>query len=236
MYQSTDKMTVSSIINDALSIVSKYPIIILIFLVPGLISMLGTAAIGGAGFFGEIDTATIEDGSFEISSFIPGIGAAAALSIIVAIVGILVSGIAIAMTPDALEGRPADISSAFDFMKDKWVLLIIAAIVLAILQFVGVLACCIGYVVVVIATVFVKQGIVLDNMQLTESFSMSFDLAKSVWPDILVLFIINFIAMVVLALIPFIGPFLTELVGGFFTVAFTIFYIGLTKNAPSISY
>lgn len=236
MYQSNDKMTVSSLINDALSIVSKYPIILLIFLVPGIISMLGTAAIGGAGFFGDIDTATIEDGTFEIGNFVPGIGAAAALSIIVSIVGILVAGLAIVMTADAWEGRPVELSSAFDFMKEKWVLLIIAAIVLAILQFIGVLACCIGYVVVVIVTVFVKQGIVLDDMQLTESFSMSFDLAKSVWPDILVLFIINFIAMVVLAIVPYLGPFLTELVGGFFTVAFTIFYIGLTRNAPSVDY
>ncbi len=233
MYQSTDKMTVSSIINDALSIVSKYPIILLIFLIPGLISLLGGVALGGTGLFGDIDTATIEDGSFEIGSFVPGIGAAAAITIIVTIVSILVGGIAIAMTVDAWEGRQADLNSALDRMKDKWVLLIIAAIVLAILSFIGFLACCIGYVVVAIATVFVKQGIVLDDMQLSESFSMSFELAKSAWADILVLFIINFIAMVVLAIVPFIGGVLTELVSGFFTVAFTIFYIGLTRNAPA---
>ena len=226
-------MSVSTIINDALSIVSKYPIILLIFLVPGLISMIGGLAIGGSGLYGDIDTTTFEDGSFEIGSVVPGIGAAAALSIVVTIVSILIGGIAIAMTADALEGRPADLNSALDRLKDKWVLLIITAIVLAILSFIGFLACCIGYVVVAIATVFVKQGIVLDDMQLTEAFSSSFDLAKSAWADILVLFIINFIAMVVLALVPVIGGIITELVGGFFTVAFTIFYIGLTRNAPA---
>lgn len=233
MYQSTEKMTVSSLVNDALSIVSKYPIILLIFLIPGLISLLGGVALGGTGLFGDIDTATIEDGSFEVGNFVPGIGAAAAITIIVTIVSILVGGIAIAMTVDAWEGRQADLNSALDRMRDKWVLLIIAAIVLAILSFIGFLACCIGYVVVAIATVFVKQGIVLDDMQLSESFSMSFELAKSAWADILVLFIINFIAMVVLAIVPFIGGVLTELVSGFFTVAFTIFYIGLTRNAPA---
>ncbi len=62
---------------------------------------------------------------------------------------------------------------------------------------------------------------------------MSFDLPKSAWADILVLFIINFIAMVVLAIVPVIGGVLTELVSGFFTVAFTILYIGLTRNAPA---
>ncbi len=233
MYQSTEKMSVSSLINDALSIVSKYPIILLLFLIPGIISLIGTAAIGGSGLFGDIDTATLEDGSFEVGNFIPGIGVAAAVNILVTIVSILVGGIAIAMTADAWEGRQANLNSALDRMRDKWVLLIIVAIVLAILSFIGFLACCIGYVIVAIATVFVKQGIVLDDMQLTESFSMSFDLAKSAWADILVLFIINFIAMVVLAIVPFLGGILTELVSGFFTVAFTIFYIGLTRNAPT---
>ncbi|MCC7569149.1 MAG: hypothetical protein KO463_06005 [Candidatus Methanofastidiosa archaeon] len=233
MYQSTEKMTVSSVINDALSMTSKYPLIILLFLVPGLLSLLGGAAIGGSMAWGNIDTTSFEEGSFEIGTFMPAIGAAAALSILVSIVSILVSGIAISMAADAWEGRPVSLGAAFDFMKDKWLLLIVAAIILAVLQFIGILACCIGYVVVVVATVFVRQGIVLDDMPLTEAFGNSFDLAKKYWPDILVLFIINFIAMVILALIPFIGAFVTELVGGFFTVAFTIYYIGLTKAPPS---
>jgi uncharacterized membrane protein len=137
------------------------------------------------------------------------------------------------MTADAWEGREVDLSSGLDAIKDKWLLLIVAAIVLAVLQFLGVLACCIGYVIVVILTVFVRQAIVLDGLGLTESFGYSFNLAKKVWPDILILYIIALIATVVLSFIPFIGSFIGELVTGFFTVAFTLYYIGITQAPPT---
>jgi len=231
-----DKVTVSSVINDALTIVSKHPMIILIFLIPALVSLIGGAAIaGGAGAFGAFDNVNLEDGSFEIDdTFNIGafIGAAALVSIVVSIVSILIGGIAIALTANAMEERPVDLSTGLDYIRDKWLLLIVAAIILAILQFIGILACCIGYVVVVIATVFVRQGIVLDDLGLTESFSYSFNLVKKVWPDILILYIIALIAGVVLAFIPLLGGFLGELVTGFFTVAFTIYYLGITQVPP----
>jgi len=232
-----DKISVSNVINEALSVVSKHPMIILIFLIPALISVLGGAAItGGSGIFGNLEDFQAEDGSFDIGdTFSLGtfIGVAALVSIIVSVISILVGGIAIAMTADALEGRETDLSRGLDAIKDKWLLLIVAAIVLAVLQFIGVLACCIGYVVVVIVTVFVYQGLILDDLGMTESFSHSFNLAKKVWPDILILYIIALIATVVLALIPYLGSFLGELVTGFFTVAFTIYYLGITRSAPT---
>ena len=213
------------------------PMILLLFLVPAIVSLIGGAAIaGGAGAFGAFDEFTMEDGSFEISdTFNIGglIGAAALVTIVVSVISILVSGIAIAMTADALDGMSVDLSRGFDRIKDKWLLLIVASIVLAILQFIGVLACCIGYVVVVIVTVFVIQGIVLDDLGLTESIGNSFNLAKKVWPDILILYIIALIATIVLALIPFIGSFIGQLVSGFFTIAFTIYYLGITRVLPA---
>lgn len=233
MNRYNSNITVSGIVNEALDVVSRNPMIVLIFLVPGLISLLGGLAISGsAGVLGEVTEVGLEDGSLNFDTYASFLGASALLSIVVSIVSILVSGIAIAMTADALGNRPVSIGAAFEFMKDKWILLIVVAIILAILQFIGVLACCIGYVIVVIATVFVKQGIVLDDMELTESFSRSFELARQVWPDVLVLFIIQIVASVVLGLIPFIGSFLGELVAGFFVVAFTIYYIGLTRAPP----
>ncbi|MBN1785673.1 MAG: hypothetical protein JW825_01615 [Candidatus Methanofastidiosa archaeon] len=235
-----NKMTVSGIINDALSIVSKHPMILLIFLLPAIISLIGGMAIaGGTGAFGALDNLQMEDGEFNFSEdfgtgyFAGLIGLAALFSIVVSIISIFVGAIAIAMTADAWEGRDVDLTSAFDYVKDKWLILIVAAILLAILQFIGVLACCIGYVIVVIVTVFVRQGIVLDNLGLTESFSYSYNLAKKVWPDILILYIIALIASVILGLIPFLGGFLGEIVTGFFTVAFTLYYLGLTHAPPS---
>jgi len=229
-----NKMTVSSIINDALSIVSKYPMIILIFLIPGIVSMLGGFAIaGGAGAIGTVGEFTVEDGQFDFGSFLPGLlGATALLTIVVSILSILVGAVAIVMTSDAWEQREVDLGRAFDTIKDKIVLLIVASIVLAVLQFIGLLACCVGLIVVVIVTVFVIQGIVLDDLPLTDSFRNSFDLAKKVWPDILILYIIAFLASVILGLIPFIGALIGELVTGFFTVGFTIYYIGLTRMPP----
>ncbi|RZN49917.1 hypothetical protein EF808_01705 [archaeon] len=230
------KMTVGRAINESLSIVSKYPIIVLIFLIPAIVSLIGGMAISGSATsaFGSFDEGAIQDGNFD--TFFPSIGAviagSALLSIVTRIVAILVSGIAIVMAADAWEGRPVDLNSAFDFMKDKWLLLIIAAIIIAILEILGVLACCIGYVIVVVATVFVRQGIVLDNYNITDSFRNSFQLAKQVWPDILVIYIIYIIAAVILGIIPVIGGFLAELVNGFFIVAFTLYYISLTRNPP----
>jgi exosortase/archaeosortase len=225
---------VSTIINDALSIVSKYPIILLIFLVPGLILMMGGLAISGSGLLENINTATIEDGTFEYGSVIPGIGAAIVLdNIIVPLISIFIGCIAITMTVDVLEGRPAELNTALDRLKDKWVLLLIAAIVLAFLYFIGLSACCIGYVFVAIPTAFVMQGIVLDDLQINESFNNSYNLAKTAWADILMIVIIYIIMWVVLSIVPLIGGIITELIRGFFTVAFTIFYIGLTRNAPA---
>jgi hypothetical protein len=232
-------MTVGRALNESLSIVSKYPIIVLIFLVPAIVSLIGGMAISGSASFAfsGFDEGAIQDGNFD--TFLPSIGAvlagSALLSIITRIVAILISGIAIVMAADAWEGRPVDLNSAFDFMKDKWLLLIIAAIIIAILEIIGVIACCIGYVIVVIATVFVRQSIVLDNYNITDSFRNSFALAKQVWPDILVIYIIYIIYIVVaviLGIIPFIGGFLAELVNGFFIVAFTLYYLSLTRYPP----
>jgi len=236
MTQYNNKLSVRSTINEALTIVRKYPIILMIFLVPAIISLIGNAAISeNAGiYFNEVNS---NGENINFGDLFPSMGKMMVLSGLVSItteiVAILVSAIAIVMVADAVAGREVELNKAFDFMKDKWIVLIVAAIIIAVFQFIGILACCIGYVVVIIATVFVKQGIVLDDMQLTESFSKSFDLAKTVWPDVLMIFIVYLISIVVLGFIPYLGSFASPLVGGFFTVVFTLYYIDLTSVPPS---
>jgi hypothetical protein len=90
-----DKVSVSNVINDALSVISKHPMIILIFFVPALIALIGGAAIsGGAGVFGAFDEVQMEDGSFEIGdTFSIGtfLGAAALVSIVVSVISIILA-------------------------------------------------------------------------------------------------------------------------------------------------
>ncbi|MHC1605172.1 MAG: hypothetical protein ACXQTP_04310 [Candidatus Methanofastidiosia archaeon] len=232
------RMNVTKSLNESLNIVNKHPVILVIYLIPALISL----ASGATSLYGlELDADNFENFNFEengeefplFENMFPTdgtkIATSVALGLISSIVSILVGGIAIVMGADAWKGREVGLKKAFDFMKDRWLILIVAAIIIAILEVIGILACCIGFIIVVVLTVFVRQGIMLDGLSLTSAFNASFTLARKVWTDVLVLYIIYIVAGAILSFIPFLGVFVWKVLDGLFTVAFTLYYIDLTK-------
>ncbi len=152
-------------------------------------------------------------------------GVSSVIGIISWIVGIVAAAFAIHMTYRAVKGERVDLNETWNAIKGKLLIVIIATIIAGILTFLGVFALCIGAIIVAILLIFVKQGIIIDDLDIGGTFRNSYHMARDNFLDIVIIGIVYIVLGIIVGIIPYLNAILMPLVELYSTVAFTILYL-----------
>jgi len=220
------KKGIGDILSEALDIISKNPTMIIPYLIPMTLSLIGTFVTWGKiAPIREISDFSRANWELFYKNALAAVGFSSFLAIIAWIIGIIAGAIAIYMTYTSVQGRRITLSEAWEAVKGKILILIIVAIITLILIFLGLFALCIGALIVMILLIFVNQGIVIDNLDIGTTFHNSYHIAKNNFFDILILVIIFFVLGIIVGVIPYLGVVLSTLIELYSTVVYTLLYL-----------
>ena len=222
-----NKKGLGTLLSEALNIISENPVIIVPYLIPVLLVLLGAFIAFGtlvstgaiqAGF--ELDPQYILDNALAFLGFVSVFGILAWLFTIAA------DAFAITITKDAILGKKVTLGEAWaEIGIEKLIILLVVDIILTILLIFGFFLICIGFVIFYVLFIFVMQGVIVSDQGIIDTFSNSYNIAKKNFFDILMLAIVLLVISVVVQFIPVIGGILNVLVGMYGVVAYTIMYL-----------
>lgn len=229
-------MKILEILSKAVDAITERPVILVPCLVPFILRLIVDAAAFGwaPGYWqqlGQMDWEAMspEEITEVWSSFVPSMATAAIagffVSIIIWFIAVVAFSMVISMVAAYLEGKEMTLSGAFNSISGKLLLLVVAAAIITILKYVGICTLCILTFIIWVFFAVVKQGIILDNLDLGGSFSKSWNVAKNNFFDIFLILLLFFVIKILLMLIPVVGNSLGYLVDAFYVAAVTIFYI-----------
>ncbi|MEA1993278.1 MAG: zinc-ribbon domain-containing protein [Euryarchaeota archaeon] len=216
------------ILSEALDVLSKNSMMVVPYLIPMVLTLISISVTWGSIFsVNKIGPGEFEFGTEALyENALAFAGVASVLGILSWIASTAATAFAIVMTYSAVNGKKLTLSQAWEKIgAGKIIILLIAAIITGILTILGLLALCIGAVIVAILLVFVKQGILIDNLELGETFGNSYRIAKKNFWDIVILGIVYIILAVIAGIIPFLNAILSPVVSLYGTVAFTLLYL-----------
>jgi hypothetical protein len=221
-----ERKGIGKILSESLDVISQNPVIVLPYIVPVIIVLIGAVAAAGAVLPGIMGGRFEADPRAMLSGLMAAAGIFFVFGILAFIFDIVATAFAINLTSNAVRERKVTLSEAWQQIgAKKIVLVLVAFIILGILMVLGVLTLCIGTVIVAVLFPFLGQGIVIDNLGLIDTFSNSFNIAKKNWADILILIIVFFVVAFILTRVPVIGGILIILIVMYATVAFTVLYL-----------
>ncbi|MFQ6089310.1 MAG: hypothetical protein ACE5K0_10470 [Candidatus Methanofastidiosia archaeon] len=227
-------MKISEVLNKSIDVVSRNPVIFVPYLVPMVLQLIiGVVWLGQVGRWAGFTPPRGLMGPEEamrfwqemMTSFLPTMGMSFLLGILSWIFVVIATAMAIVITLDSLKKRKSTLSGAFNMVSDKLIVLIIAIFVVKVLTGLGFCAFIIGAIIVAILLAFVPQGIVVDGLSFGETFSKSYNIAKSNFLDVFLVLLVFFVVGVVVGFVPVIGNVLKPFIGAFATAALTILYL-----------
>lgn len=223
-----EKKGIGKILTEALDVISENPLIIVPYLLPVALMLIGVFVAFGtiATQAGQFPWTDFEpDPTFIMNNVLAIFGFVSIFAILALIFGVLADAFAINITYNALQGKIVSLGEAWSQIgAGKIVILVIVWIIATILTFLGIFLLCIGALIVYILLIFVFQGIVVDDLDLGATFSNSYRIAKDNFFDVLILVLIFGALGFLLGLIPYIGGILGVFVGMYSVVAFTVLY------------
>lgn len=221
------KKSLGTVLSEALDVITQNPIIIVPYLIPVVIALLGAVIAFGTFVPREAVISGFElDPGFFLENALAFIGFASIFGVLAWIFGIVAAAFAITITWNAVQGRKVTLSEAWEQIGvNKIIILLIVYIITAILTFLGFFALCIGALIVMILLIFVNQGIIIDNLDIGATFSNSYNIAKDNFFYILILVLAFAVLGFLLGLVPIIGGILSILVGMYATVTYTVLYL-----------
>ncbi len=232
-----NRKSIGMLLSEALNIIKQNPLIIVPYLIPVVLVLIGEFVVKTAFAPGVLRPGFELDPDFFLNSefkadWIRGIVDRSAphyfdvLGILSLIFGIVATAFAIIITYNAIQGKKVTLSEAWSQIGiRKIIVLLIVSIITVILTILGFFVFCIGALIVVVLLAFVNQGIVIDDLDIGAAFSNSYNIAKNNFFDILILVIVFFVLTVLVGWIPTISGILVILVGMYFTVTYTVFYL-----------
>ncbi len=231
-------MKISEIIGKSVDMISANPIILVPALIPAILQIIRDALQFGwtfsmAGYwrqFAEMDWETLSPGEAMgmWQGMFPQVAAFQVVDTIVGIViwifGVIAFSMVISMAAAYFEGKKMTLSEAFTSISGKLLLLIIVSAIVWVGVRLGLCALCIGALIVWVLLSLVRQGVVLDSLDLGTCLSKSYGIAKNNFFDILLIIGLFFVVKIIVGLIPILGGGLGYLVDTFSVGAMTIFY------------
>ena len=220
-----EKKGIGKVLSEALDVITGNPIIILPYMIPVIIVVIGIFAAAGAVLTGAFRTGFEADPQWVINNLLAVLGVAFGFFILVWIFGVVADAFAISITYNAVQGKKVTFSEAWDQIGvEKIIILLVVLIIAAILVFLGLFALCVGALIVAVLLAFLGQGVIIDNLGFG-TFGNSYNIAKGNFFDILLLVIILFVPWILVGFIPLVGGILRVLVEMYAVVAFTILYL-----------
>ena len=225
-----EKKGIGAILSEAMDIIGKNPNIVILYLIPVILVLIGTLTT--AGVFVRQNVMRSAFGGFEVDPeyFLDRallfLGFASVFGILGWVFGIVADAFAIRITYNATQDKRLSLSEVWNEIgTGKILILLVASIVVAILTILGFFVFCIGALIVMILLIFVKQGIVVDDLGLGATLSKSYNIAKDNFFDVLILVLIFALLTLFLGWLPWIGSILSIFVGMYAVVAYTLLYL-----------
>lgn len=222
-----NRKSIGNILSEALDIITGNPMIIVPYLIPVILTLIG--AIVAVGVFvpeGAMQPGFELDPEFFLDNALALLGFVSVFGVLSWIFGIVADAFAIDITFNATQEKKVTLSEAWGHIGfGKILVLLIVSIITAILTILGFFLLCIGALIVMILLIFVMQGIVIDDLDIGATFSNSYNIAKNNFFDILILLLIFLVLGFIVSMVPAIGGILAIFVGIYATVAYTVLYL-----------
>ena len=138
---------------------------------------------------------------------------------------VLAEGMTIEMVQQAFKGGRSDLSSAWEITKGKLATLIIAAIVVSIILFIGYVLLIIPGLILTLLLYFVAQAIMIDNNGALESLGTSYNFVKANLEDSAIIVLLSIAIYFVLSMIPLLGILLAFVAMPYLIALSTLLYI-----------
>jgi len=151
------------------------------------------------------------------------------------IISLIFNGWTISMVKQGVEQNVIDLSSSLSYTLSKFVPLLIASILVGIIVGIGLLLCVIPGLIALILLALTLQAVIVDDYGAVESLSVSFNIVKRNFFEVLIIVIVQFVVAFILGSVPYIGSILAELAGAYFTVLLTLLYYGRRTPRSTIT-
>jgi hypothetical protein len=223
-------MKLSEILGKSIDVITGNPAILLPYIVPVIISLIAIwAHITNMINWGITRLYPLGRSPLQFFAYLAtALRALRAIDWVIWIFVLITMAICVALTIvmcDArLSGRTMKLGAAFDAVSGKLPIFIIAFLLTWFLKFVGIFFFWVGIFVPSVLLIFVGQAVLLENKDLFDSFSKSYDSAKDNWVEILVLLFIFLVILVVVRPILFLGVIVTCFLSCYSAVTFTVMY------------
>lgn len=227
---SKGSMTISDLLSKALELYKENPIIVVPSLLPVAWSIISTVLLA-AFIFGAATRPLYSPydpyGSGDaMMGWIAGMmGGMAVFLIGFLALFVLAEGMTIEMIRQAFEGGRADLSGAWESTKGKLVTLIVAAIVVSVILFLGYVLLVIPGLILTLLLYFVAQAIMIDDKGALESLGASYNFVKANLTDSAIVALLSIAIYFVLSMIPLLGILLVLIAMPYLIALSTLLYI-----------
>lgn len=227
-------MKISEILGKAVDIVTENPLIIVPCLIPFVLAIgVELMNIQALSVFDQLQemqwdamdpqqAMEVWQDTFALAA--PGAALRFVVNIIVWLTGVVAFSMVISMVAASFEGKSMNLVEAFNSISGSLLILIVVSAIVTVLRYVGICTLCIVTFVVWIFFAVVRQGIIIDKLGFSESFSKSWNIGRNNFFDLFVILGLFFFVKIILSFVPFVGNPLGYLVDVFSVAALTILY------------
>ena len=227
-------MKISEILGKAVDIVTENPLIIVPCLIPFVLAIgVEVMNIQTLSVFDQLQemrwdamdpqqATEVWQETFALAA--PGAALRFVANIIVWLTGVIAFSMVISMVAASFEGKSMNLVEAFNSISGSLLILIVVSAIVTVLRYAGICTLCIVTFVVWIFFAVVRQGIIIDKLGFSESFSKSWNIGRNNFFDIFMILGLFFFVKIILSLIPLVGDPLGYLVDVFSVAALTILY------------
>ncbi len=223
-------MKVSEILTKSVDIITEQPQMLIPYVIPLVVSLIAIWArmtnmmAWGIGRLYPLGRAPEKFLTYFVTAFRAVDGTALVVWVIVLALLAICVALTIVMSDAALSGRQMKVGEAFDRIGKKVPLFVVAFLISWLLKFFGMLFFWVGIFVPAVLLIFVGQAMLLDNKDLFDSFSKSYDVAKENWIEILVLLFVFLVILAFVRFIPLLGVIVACFLVCYSAVVFTMMY------------
>jgi len=154
-------------------------------------------------------------------------------SIAITVITLVFNGWTIAMVKHGIEQNFIDINASFSYTLSKLAPLLVASILVGIIIGIGLILCIIPGLIAAILLALTLQAVIVDDYGAVEALSVSYNVVKRNFFEVLIIIIVQFVVAAILGLIPYVGTILAGLAGAYFTVLLTLLYY--SRREPKAS-
>lgn len=223
-------MKVSEILTKSVDIITEQPQMLIPYVIPLVVSLIAIWArmtnmmAWGIGRLYPLGRAPEKFLTYFVTAFRAVDGTALVVWVIVLALLAICVALTIVMSDAALSGRQMKVGEAFDRIGKKVPLFVVTFLISWLLKFFGMLFFWVGIFVPAVLLIFVGQAMLLDNKDLFDSFSKSYDVAKENWIEILVLLFVFLVILAFVRFIPLLGVIVACFLVCYSAVVFTMMY------------